>query len=145
MAQVTPQTYANHARLHPPFHYFLGALLLLALVLSVIALVRHPAVGTATLLVLAIALLLNSAIMRGYSLKVQDRLIRLEERSRLSMLVPEAFKPRIAELTVGQLVALRFASDAEMPALAARALNEGLSNKQIKQAIHTWRPDDFRV
>ena len=145
MAEAKVQTYANHARLDPSFHYVLTLLVVVSLVLGVIAVVHHPGAGTAALVVLAAALFLNSWITRTYSLKVQSRVIRLEEKLRLSTLAPESLKPRLAELTVPQWVALRFASDAEVSALAARALDEGLTNKQIKQAIQTWRPDVFRV
>jgi hypothetical protein len=145
MASVTPQSYANHARLDPTFHFLLAALVFASIILSVTILVRRPGIDSLLWLLLALAVLVNSMKTRTYALKVQDRVIRLEERLRLSMLLPEAAKPRIAELTESQLVALRFASDAELPALAMRAVNEGLTNKQIKAAIQVWRPDTFRV
>jgi hypothetical protein len=145
MANTTPQSYANHARLDPAFHFFLAPLLIIAIILSIISVVRHPGLHSILWLLLAIALFLTAERARSYALKVQDRVIRLEERQRLSMLLPEAARPRIADLTEPQLIGLRFASDAELPTLAMRALKEGLSNKQIKTAIQSWRADTFRV
>jgi Family of unknown function (DUF6526) len=145
MANTTPQSYANHSRLDPGFHFVLVPLVFVAIVLSINSYIRHPGLHAALWIVLSIALLLTAGKARSYALKVQDRLIRLEERLRLSMLLPEAARPRIAELTESQLIGLRFASDAELPALAMRALNEGLTSKQIKASIQSWRPDTFRV
>jgi len=145
MPNTKPQSYANHARMDPPFHFFLAPLLIVALILSIISLVRHPGLDSILWMLLAVALLLTAEKARSYALKAQDRVIRLEERLRLSMLLPEAARPRIAELTEPQLIALRFASDAELPPLAMRSLNEGLTMKQIKSSIQSWRADNFRI
>jgi hypothetical protein len=145
MANAAPQSYANHARLDPTFHFVLAPLAIMSVVLSVIVFTRHPSLPSTLWVVLAFALLMNATKTRTYALTVQDRVIRLEERLRLSQLLPEAVRPRIAELKKAQLIGLRFASDAELPALAMRALNEGLTQKQIKASIQVWRPDTFRV
>jgi hypothetical protein len=145
MASAAPQTYANHARFDPPFHFFLLPLGLAAIIVSVIRIVKHPSMASTLGVMLAVGFVMIAAKTRSYALKVQDRVIRLEERLRLAMLLPEASKPRIAELTESQLIALRFASDAELPALAMRAVDERLTGKQIKSSIQSWRPDYFRV
>jgi hypothetical protein len=145
MADKAPQNLANHSRFDPPFHAVQVPLAGVAVVLSVVLLIRNPGLATTLWLVLSIVFLLGTLRLRIYSLKVQDRVIRLEERLRLEMLLPAALRPRIGELNERQLVALRFASDDELPTLAERALNEGLSGKQIKGAIQSWRADYFRV
>jgi Family of unknown function (DUF6526) len=145
MANTKPQSFANHSRLDPGFHFVLIPLVFVAVILSIISLVRHPGLDSTLWLVLAIALLLTAGKARSNALKAQDRVIRLEERLRLAMLLPEAARPRITELTEQQLIALRFASDAELPTLAILALNEGLTKKQIKTSIQSWRADNFRV
>src|ERR1700761_7995632 len=132
MASDAPQTYANHARLDPPFHFFTMPLALAGLILSLIILVRNPGLSSALWVVLALGFLMVAGKARSYALKVQDRVIRLEERLRLAMLLPESMRSRIGELSEAQLIGLRFASDAELPALAQRALNEHLDKKQIK-------------
>jgi hypothetical protein len=145
MSQTKPQTYANHARFDPWFHFFLAPIALIILIASIVHLVRHPHAWGVVHVVLAFALFMLVFKVRSYPLKVQDRVIRLEERLRLAALLPEPLRSRIADLDVRQLIALRFASDAEIPGLVERTLNEKLTQKQIKQAIQNWRPDNFRV
>ena len=145
MSERKPQTYANHTRFDPVFHYFLAPVLLITVILSFIHLVKHPGIASLWHVLLAVALLLIAGKARAYALKAQDRVIRLEERMRLATLLPEPLRARIGELTERQLIALRFASDAEIPALVERTLKENLTQKRIKQAIQSWRPDYFRV
>jgi hypothetical protein len=145
MADAKPQSFANHGRFDPPFHFFLLPLGLAAIIVSVTVLIRRPGIVSVLGVILAIGFVMIAAKTRSYALKVQDRVIRLEERLRLSLLLPETLKPRIGQLTESQLIALRFATDAELPALAKRALDEGLTSKQIKTSIESWRPDYFRV
>jgi len=145
MSEKKPQTYANHMRLDPVFHYFVAPVLLITLIATIVHVVRHPHLASAWAVVLAFALIGLAIRARMFALKVQDRVIRLEERMRLATLLPEPLRARIGELSERQLIALRFASDAEAPALVERALNEKLTSKQIKQAIQNWRPDHFRV
>jgi Family of unknown function (DUF6526) len=146
MAETLPQSYANHVRLHPPFHFFLipGALVLL--ILSIVNVVRHDRQLDAWILLL-IGILFPMAVLliRSNPMRVQDRLIRLEERLRLQALLSAELTARIGELTESQLIALRFASDAEAPSLVAKVLTSKMQSKDIKKAIVTWRPDAFRV
>ena len=139
-----PQTFANHARIDPWYHYVASVLLVLAFVTAVLHALHHLP-GARWQVVVAAALLVLWARIRQYALKVQDRVIRLEETLRLNALLPEALRPRIQELKPAQFVALRFASDAELQARFEEALNEQLTSKAIKQRIQTWRPDTFRV
>lgn len=152
MAEKQPQTFANHTRFDPPFHFFLAPVFGIALVMTLVHFVYHFRESDARdnfhavlLILLALALLTLMFKERLYAIKVQDRVIRLEERLRLTQLLSEPMGARIPELTVDQLCGLRFASDAELPKLAERALNEKMTRKQIKQAIVTWRPDYWRV
>ncbi|MGH9615435.1 MAG: DUF6526 family protein [Acidobacteriaceae bacterium] len=145
MSEKKPQTYANHKRFDPWFHYFIGPVLIITVGWSIAHVVRHPSPDNGWLVVVAFALVLLSVKARTFALKAQDRVIRLEERMRLTALLPEPLRARIGELEIRQLIALRFASDAEIPALVERTLNENLSSKQIKQAIQNWRPDYYRV
>jgi Family of unknown function (DUF6526) len=152
MAETKPQTFANHTRFDPLFHFFLLPVFGLGLLLSLIHFFAHLREGdfrddfhAFLLILLAVALLVAVLKIRLYALKVQDRVIRLEERLRLTQLLPEPLRSRIPELTEDQLVALRFASDAEVAKLTELALKEKLSRADIKKAIQSWRPDYWRV
>jgi hypothetical protein len=145
LSETTPQNLKNHARVDPLYHYVLGGLLFVAFVHSVMIVVHHPDPVSLTLLVTTFALLIMCYKLRAYPLRVQDRVIRLEERLRLMTILPPLLHHRIAELSVSQLVALRFASDKELMALTARVLEEKLDARQIKAAIVEWRPDYFRL
>jgi hypothetical protein len=145
MAEKVHQSRSNHIRRDPAFHFFLIPALLLLLVWSVIHLVRHPGTSSIAFLAITILMLVTAFKSRTYALKVQDRVIRLEERLRLSGLLPETLGSRVGELTKSQLIALRFASDAELAGLVQRTLSENLAAKQIKEAIREWRPDYWRV
>jgi uncharacterized membrane protein YciS (DUF1049 family) len=152
MASSTSQQYANHTRFDPAFHFFLLPVFGLGLILSLIHFFYHLRessfrgnMHSLLIILLALALLVAVVKERLYSLKVQDRVIRLEERLRLTQILPEALRSRIPELSEDQLCGIRFASDAELPTLVGRALNERLTRKQIKQSIQNWRPDYWRV
>ncbi len=145
MPSTTPQTYANHARFDPPFHFFLAPVFLLTFIASIVHAVRSPSLWSLWFVVLALALVVLTAKTRMYALKVQDRLIRLEERLRCAALLPAPLYARTVAITEGQWVALRFAPDTELPALVERVLAENLTPKQIKQAIANWKADTFRV
>jgi hypothetical protein len=152
MADSEPQTLANHTRWDPLYHFFLIPIFIIGLVMSLIHFFAHLRESdfrdnfhAVMLILLAAALLVLVLKTRFYSIKVQDRVIRLEERLRLMQLLPEPLRSRIPELTEGQLCGLRFASDAEVAKLAERALNEKLTRADIKKAIQNWRPDYWRV
>lgn len=145
MAEKLPQTYANHTRFHPPFHYFLAPGTLVLIVLTVVNVFRHYSQLDAWILLLtAILFFVAVFLVRSYPLKAQDRIIRLEERLRLQTVLSGALA-RIPELTEAQLIALRFASDSELPALVEKALAAKMPAREIKKAIVAWRPDTFRV
>lgn len=141
MGERRPQTLKNHVRFDPMFHFFAAPLCLAFLVWAITHLIRHPSHEAIAWLVVGILILITLFLVRTYAAKVQDRVIRLEETMRLAKLSGAA----APTLTEAQLVALRFASDAELPALAQKAAAGNMTQKQIKQAIEVWRPDYFRV
>ena len=146
MAQ--PQSFKNHTRFDPPIHFFVFPLLLVNLGFSVYATIHAwPGYMHTHLwwIVMSVVFIVWAMKPRIYALMNQDRIIRLEEQLRLADLLPESQLGLVETLTIKQLVALRFASDGEAAALAARAVSEGLTPKQIKEAIVAWKPDTNRV
>jgi hypothetical protein len=145
MAEKAPQNFSNHTRFDPPFHFFVLPVFGITLIVAIVHLVRHPGLDSAWFTVFMLAAAVAVVKARMYALKVQDRVIRLEERMRLAALLDEPLRAHIGELSEAQLVGLRFASDAELPALTARALAEKMSKTDIKKAVQHWRPDYWRV
>lgn len=146
MAENVTQSYANHARWHPPFHFFLAPGALVLLILTIVNVVgHHRRLDAWILLLMGVLFFVAVFLIRTNPLRAQDRLIRLEERLRFQALLPAALSARCGELTESQLIALRFASDAELAALVERVLAEKTPPKDIKKAIVTWRADTFRV
>ena len=141
----TTQDLAHHTRWDPPFHFFAAPVFLINAIFSIVHLVRHPSLESGWMMVIAFGLAVVTFKGRTNSLKVQDRVIRLEERLRLSNLLQEPLRSRIAELTERQLISLRFASDAEIPGLVALTFSNQLSPADIKKSIVNWRADNFRV
>jgi hypothetical protein len=147
MANEKPQNLANHVRVVPPFHMFVLPVLMVNVVWSIYLLVKAGISFQSVFGVLmALALFLLALFARLFVLTVQDRVIRLEMRLRLAQILPVDLRPRIAEFTPAQLVSLRFASDAELPALARKVLEDKMTNrKAIKQLIKDWQGDYLRA
>lgn len=140
-----PQDLKHHARFDPLYHFFLTIVSIASVIIAIIYCVHHFCFNSVWLVVIALAALVALFRMRQYPLKVQDRVIRLEERLRLQALAPAEWHTQIYRLTEDQLIALRFAADDEVVELAKQALEHNLSRKQIKERIKSWRPDNWRV
>ncbi len=140
------QSFENHARLVPLYHYVAGPILLINLIWSEVRLVRTPSADSIIGLLVALALILMFFYARVFALTVQDRVIRLEMQLRLARLLPADLQPRAATFTHKQLVALRFASDEEMPELCRKVLADNLTDQRaIKRMIRKWNPDYLRA
>ena len=146
MPSPEQQTFETHVR-RVPTAYAAGALFALAGVFyGIYSVVTGPSIDSAVALLSSIALMLAIAFTRNNALRVQDRIIRLEMQVRLRHLLPADLQSRIGELTLSQSVSLRFASDAELPALTRRVLDEKLTDrKTIKKLITSWQADSLRV
>ncbi len=146
LAEKTPQTFANHARFVPMFHFVTFGVLILNVAYRIYAVVRYYRPGAVIDLLLALALVLLATYIRAFDTRLQDRIVRLEMRLRLAELLPPDLRARIGELRVGQLIALRFAPDAELVELTREVLEGKLQRgRDIKARIRTWEPDTFRV
>lgn len=140
------QSYKNHMKLVPLFHFFVLPVFGVNFVWSVVRCVRFFSAYSVEQVFVALVLVLGALYARLFALSVQDRVIRLEMRLRLQQLLPAELRPRIPEFTVNQLVALRFTSDAELPVLARKVLDEKLTErKTIKRMIQRWEPDYLRA
>jgi Family of unknown function (DUF6526) len=140
-----PQSLKNHARLDPAYHVLLLALYVANLVYAGFHVYRQPSLSSGWYVVLSVLAIVPLLKIRTYALKVQDRVIRLEERLRLQTLAPQEWPAQLYRLTEDQLIALRFAGDDEVVALAKQALDQNLNRKQIKERIRNWRADDWRI
>ena len=140
------QNFENHTKIVPMFHRVALPIFLINFIWSVYRLVRHVSVDNVIALLVAFALILLALFARMFALTVQDRVIRLEMRLRMQQLLPAELRGRIPEFTVSQLVALRFASDAELPELARKVMDEKMTDrKAIKKLVRDWQPDLLRA
>jgi len=140
------QNFANHTRWHPPFHFFVLPVMLINFIWSIVQFVMAPGWNLGWWIVVSLALLVLTPFVRMNPLKAQDRIIRLEETIRYQQVLSPAVIQQAGALTVGQIVALRFAADDELEELvSAVAAGKLAKPKDIKQAIKNWRADTFRV
>ena len=142
------QSFKNHGRIDPLYHYVLLPFFTANLIFAIVHMVRHWAESYYAgpwYVVLSLVAIIFLMKLRTYPLKVQDRVIRLEERLRLQALAPAEWHVQIYRLSEDQLIGLRFAADDEVVELAKQALEHNLTRKQIKERIKDWRTDDWRV
>jgi len=146
MSEATPQNFANHRKLVLPYHGVAFLLIVVNAGYAAWITITRFSVANLMYLLLVIAAFLLFWYARIFATGVQDRVIRLEERLRFERVLPDSLKPRIGDFTVAQLVGLRFASDAELPALAQEVLDQKIDSKEeVKKRIREWRADDCRV
>jgi hypothetical protein len=141
-----PQTLANHTRWHAPFHFFVLPVMLINVIWSVVVFVKAPDRNSGWSIVVSLALLILTFLVRLNPLKAQDRIIRLEEKLRYQQVLSPALLPQTSALSPGQIIALRFAGDDELEDLVSAVLAGKLTKSiEIKRAIKHWRADTFRV
>jgi hypothetical protein len=141
-----PQTFKNHTRILPPFHFFVVPVLLGYVLNAIRHLWLAPSLGTGFAVLVAAALLTTALLSRIQAMTVQDRVIRLEMRLRLRPLLPPDLQDRVNDLTPKQLVGLRFASDPELPELVREVLEGRLARQvDIKKRVKNWQADYLRA
>ncbi|MCU0248684.1 MAG: DUF6526 family protein [Vicinamibacterales bacterium] len=146
MAEKSPQTFENHARLVPAYHFVAFPLFAINFFYALYQVVTDFSWGNLVAFGVSVALILLFFIARVMALTVQDRVIRLEETLRMRALLPADLQARIGEFTVKQMVALRFASDGELPDLARQVIDGKLQDqKAIKKMVRQWRADHQRA
>ncbi|HXD21391.1 MAG TPA: DUF6526 family protein [Vicinamibacterales bacterium] len=138
---MAEQSYARHAH-RPTLTTIAGLFTIASMVLLLLFVIRYPSIGSLGVLLLSCGVFTLVWISRAYTVRLQDRIIRLEVHGRLQRLGRDR---EFERLSTRQIVALRFASDAELPALLDRTLAENLSADQIKRAIVQWQPDLYRT
>jgi len=143
---TTAQTYANHTRWHPPFHFFVLPVMIINVVWSIVYFFISPGWNRGWAIVVSLALLVLASVARTNALRAQDRIIRLEEQIRYQQILSDDCAQQARSLTIDQIIALRFAPDEEVEALV-RGVLEGRLKKSadIKRAVNTWRADHLRV
>ncbi len=145
MAQKV-QNFENHTRLFPPFHFIAFPIFILNFIWSIVRVIRHPSYEAGLSVLVAFALVVFAISARIFALTVQDRVIRLEMRLRMQQLLPADLRSRISEFEVGQLIALRFASDSELPDLARKVLQDKITDRAaIKKMVRSWQADFLRA
>jgi len=143
MSTAAPaQDFGSHRKFVPAFHYVALPILLINFIYSAYVAVTSFGVDSVIALLVAFALIIVGLFARMFALGAQDRVIRLEERLRLGELLAPDQQDSIGELTTAQLIALRFASDGELPDLVAAVRSEGIENRdEIKKRVKNWRAD----
>ena len=145
MTNSEPQSLKNHARFDPAYHLLIFGVFLANLIYACVHLYSQPSLSSAWYLALSLLVIVPILRLRQYPLRLQDRIIRLEERIRLQALAPSEWHTQIYRLSEDQLIGLRFAGDDEVVSLAKQALEEKLTRKQIKERIKSWRADNWRI
>lgn len=140
------QNYGNHTRWHPPFHFVLAPLMLANLIYAIVRFVQMPGWDRGEFVILSVALVMLTLLTRLYAVRNQDRVVRLEERIRYERVLPPELAARTGDLSISDVIALRFADDSELEVLMTKTLNgEFAKQKDIKMAVTKWRADLQRV